>query len=426
MIDDTRTETGDLKGGKRLRSKRIALRVLALVAVAALVAGACSKKTNTGSSGSPGGTTTKTVKIEFFGALSGDYKLLVIHGFQAAKLAFDQANAGAFGKLPVKITFEGNDTGGSGTQASPLADKVVSDPSVVGIIGPAFSGESAATGDKFDQAGIPFITPSATDDALATHGWTHWFRGVGNNSDEAKPAAQSIQNILAPNCTFVASDGSAYGHGLAAIVQSFLSDQGAKVENEEQVQPGQKDYSALVSKIASSGCKAVFYGGYSPEGGLIRKQMTDQGLSKVTLLGGDGLKDDTFLSTAGNAGEGTLAVCPCVSPTDLASAGAANADAITKFISDYKAKFGEDPGIYALEGWDIANIYISAFKAGKITRDAITSYVQGLTNFIGLAKTYSWQPDGELFPSDRVMYLYQDKGGQWAFLGNAADLAAGG
>jgi len=404
-----------------LRSNRIGLRVLALVAVAALVAGACSKKKEpTSTSTSSGPAAKQPVKIEFFGALSGDYKLLVIHGEQAAALAFEQANAGKFGDLPVTITFEGQDTQGSGDQASPLADKVVNDPSVVGIIGPAFSGESAAVGDRFDQAGIPFITPSATDDALATHGWTHWFRGVGNNSDEAKPSAQYIQNILAPNCTFVASDGSAYGHGLAAIVQTFLTDNGAAVKPEQQVQQGQKDYSALVSAIASSGCKATFYGGYSPEGGLVRKQMTDAGLSKVTMLGGDGLKDDTFLSVAGPAGEGTISACPCVSPSDVASGGAANADQITQFIADYKAKYGEDPGIYALEGYDIAQIYISAFKAGKVTREAITDYVRNLQAYIGLAKTYSWQPDGELFPADRTMYLYQEKGGQWAFLGNAA------
>jgi len=403
------------------------LRVLALVAVAALVAGACSKKkdntTNPGSTASAPAE-KQTVKIEFFGALSGDYKLLVIHGEQAAKLAFDQANAGKFGDLPVKIVFEGQDTGGSGDQASPLADKVVNDPSVVGIIGPAFSGESAAVGDRFDQAGIPFITPSATDDALATHGWTHWFRGVGNNSDEAKGAVPYIINILAPNCTFVASDGSAYGHGLAAIAQTKLTDGGGSVKPEEQVQQGQKDYSALVSKIASSGCKTVFYGGYSPEGGLIAKQMGDAGVKGVTMVGGDGLKDDTFLSVSGNAGEGTISACPCVSPSDVASAGAANADQINTFISDYKTAFGEDPGIYALEGYDIAQIYISAFKAGKVTREQITDYVRNLQAYIGLAKTYSWQPDGELFPADRTMYLYQDKGGQWQFLGNAADVSA--
>ncbi|HEX9312284.1 MAG TPA: branched-chain amino acid ABC transporter substrate-binding protein [Actinomycetota bacterium] len=406
-------------------NKKVMLRVLALVAVTALVAGACSKKkASTSGTTSSGGTTTKNVKIEFFGALSGDYKLLVIHGFQAAELAFEQANAGKFGKLPVKITIEGQDTGGSGDQASPLADKVVNDSSVVGIIGPAFSGESAAVGDRFDQAGIPFLTPSATDDALATHGWTHWFRGVGNNSDEAKGAVPYIQNILAPNCTSVASDGSAYGHGLAAIVYSQLNDAALSVKAEEQVQPGQKDYSALVSKVASAGCKVLFYGGYSPEGGLIRKQMTDAGLKDVVMVGGDGLKDDTFLSVAGAAGNSTIAACPCVSPSDVASGGAANADQITTFITDYKTKFGEDPGIYALEGWDIAQIYIAAFKAGKTDRAGITDFVRNVINFPGLAKTYSWEPDGELFPADRTMYLYQEKGGQWTFLGNAKDVSA--
>jgi branched-chain amino acid transport system substrate-binding protein len=116
-------------------------------------------------------------------------------------------------------------------------------------------------------------------------------------------------------------------------------------------------------------------------------------------------------------------MCPCVSPSDLAE-GSPVADQINKFIADYKAKFGQDPGIYAAEGWDIAQIYIAAFKAGKTTRQAITDYIRGLNGFQGLAKTYSWQPDGELFPADRTMYAYQDKAGEWAFLGNAADVTA--
>jgi branched-chain amino acid transport system substrate-binding protein len=402
-----------------LRSKRFALRAMAAVAVFGLIAAACGKD-NTPSGGGGGGN-KPTVKIEFFGALSGDYKLLVVHGAQAAELAFAQANAA--GDLPVKIEFVKNDTQGSGDQAAPLADKVISDSSVVGIIGPAFSGESAATGDKFDQAGIPFVTPSATDDALATHGWTHWFRGVGNNSDEAKPSAAYIQNTAKPNCTFVASDGTAYGHGLAAIVETVLGDSGQPVKPEEQVAPAQKDYSALVTKLQGSGCKAFFYGGYSPEAGLIRKQATQAGLGDVVMVGGDGIKDETFTGTAGNAGNGTISVCPCVSPADLA-ASAGNVAGIQKLITDYKAKFGEDPGIYATEGWDIAQIYIAAFKAGKTSREDITSYIRGLQSFPGLAKAYSWQPDGELFPASRTMFVYEVKDKEFEFLGDAATVTA--
>jgi branched-chain amino acid transport system substrate-binding protein len=361
------------------------------------------------------------VKIGFFGALTGDYKLLVIHGAQAAQLAFEQANAA--GDLPVTIEFVQHDTQGSGDQASPLSDQVIQDSAYVGIIGPAFSGESAAVGDKFDQAGLPFVTPSATDDALATHGWTHWFRAVANNSDQAKPSAAYIQNVVKPNCTFVASDGTAYGHGLAAIAFTQLNDAGVSAEPEEQVAPGQKDYSALVTKIQGSGCKSVFYGGYSPEAGLIRKQMNQAGLSDVVMNGGDGIKDDAFLSTAGRAAEGTISACPCVSPDDLAES-AGNVAGIQKLITDYTGKFGEAPGIYAAEGWDVAQIFISAFKAGKTDRESITSYIRGLQGFAGLAKAYSWQPDGELFPASRLMFMYEAKGGEWAFLGDAATVAA--
>jgi branched-chain amino acid transport system substrate-binding protein len=267
------------------------------------------------------------------------------------------------------------------------------------------------------------VTQSATDDALAQHGWTHWFRAVGNNSDQAKPASAYIQNTIKPNCTFVASDGTAYGHGLAAIVFQVLSDSGQKVEPEEQVAPAQKDYSALVTKIQGSGCKALFYGGYSPEAGLIRKQMTEAGLDDVVMVGGDGIKDATFTGTAGKAGDGTISVCPCVSPADLA-ASAGNVAGIQKLITDYKGKFGEDPGIYAAEGWDVAQIFISAFKAGKTDRESITQYIRGLQGFAGLAKSYSWQPDGELFPASRTMFVYEVKNQEFEFLGDAATVTA--
>jgi len=396
---------------------------MATVAVLALVAAACSKKSVTATtppSGPTSGGAKPEVDFAFFGALSGDYKLLVIHGFQAAQLAFDQANAA--GDLPVKVVLVPEDTQGSGDQAAPLVDKVVNDSKFVGVIGPAFSGESAAVGDRLDQAGLPFITTSATDDALSTHGWTHWFRGVGDNSDEAKPAGQYIENVLKPNCTFVASDGSAYGKGLAAIVESNLAgDAIIPVKPEQDVQPAQKSYLDLVTKVKASGCTAFFYGGYSPEAGLIRKQLTGLNPPKpITMLGGDGIKDETFTSTAGTAGEGTLSICPCsdiVSSTDPVA---------QKFVSDYKAKYSTDPGIYAAEGWDIAQMYIAAMKAGKTDRQSITDFITNLQGFHGLTKDYTFQPNGELFPTSRTMFVYQDKSGAWAYLGDAATLVAGG
>jgi branched-chain amino acid transport system substrate-binding protein len=396
-----------------LRRKRI-LRVVAVLAVLGLVTAACSKKT---AGGGGGAAKTKNVQIAFFGALSGDYKLLVIHGYQAAQLAFSQFNAS---QKKVNVTLVPEDTQGSPDQAPALVDKVVNDSSFVGIIGPAFSGESAAVGDRFDQAGIPFVTPSATDDALSSHGWTHWFRAVGNNSSEALPAAQYIEQVLKPNCIFIASDGSAYGKGLADIVFKTLSDDGASVKPQQSVEPGKDDYSGLVTKLTASKCSGFFYGGYSPEAGKIRKQATDAGLGDVTMLGGDGIKDDTFLSAAASAGEGTISVCPCadlISSTDPAA---------QKFVSDYKSKFGEDPGIYGGEGYDIAQLYIAAFEAGKTDRQAITDFVRGSQGFQGLTKAYTWQSNGELATEAVLDFFYEDKGGAWSLVGSTKDVLTGG
>jgi branched-chain amino acid transport system substrate-binding protein len=395
-----------------LRSRTF-IRLLAIVAVLGLLAAACSKKTNSGG----GGGAQQTVKIAFIGALSGDYKLLVVPGEQAAQLAFDQANAA--GDLPVKIELVPEDTQGSPDQAPAVVDKIVSDDAFVGVIGPEFSGESQAAGTKLDPAGIPFVTASATNPPLADNGWTHWFRAVGNDNSQGPVGADYISKVLKPNCTFMASDGSAYGKGLADVVQQTLTDGGATVEKQQTVQPAQKDYSALVSKIKSSGCKAVFYGGYSPEAGLIRKQMGTSGLDDVTFVGGDGIKDETFTGTAGSAGNGTIATCPCASIVDSSDPAA------QQFVTDFTAKYGTPPGIYAGEGWDIAQMYIAAFKAGKTTRQQITDFLHGLSGFKGLTKSYTFQSNGELDPSSVIIYVYKDDNGSWAYLGTASDVISG-
>jgi branched-chain amino acid transport system substrate-binding protein len=387
--------------------------------VVAVIGAACGDNGEPSDSGN--GTTTggekETVKIEFIGALSGDYKLLVEPGFQAAKMAFDQANAS--GDLPVKVVLEPQDSQGDPTQATSIANKIVTDDAVVGVIGPAFSGESGAVGDTLDQAGIPFITQSATDDALSTHGWTHWFRALGNNSSQAVPEAQYVSQVLKPNCAVVAQDGSAYGKGLAQIANDTLTSEGVDVSSQEQVDPNSKDFSALVGKVQSSGCEALFYGGYSPQAGPIRKQLTQAGLDNVTMVGGDGIKDDAFLDLAGADGNGTIAGCGCA---DVNTVDTPEAE---QFVTDFKAEYGDPPGIYAGEGWDVAQIYIAAMKDGNTDRDGITEFIAGLDGFKGLTKTYSFQDNGELDDAAVVTFFYENDGTAWNLVGPSTDVLGG-
>jgi branched-chain amino acid transport system substrate-binding protein len=394
-----------------LRMSRKLMRLVAVIGVFAILAAACGDDEPTG--GGDGDGEKPVVKIAFFGAITGDLSALVLGGLNGAQLAFQQANEA--GDMPVTVEIEGFDTQADPAVAAPLVEEVVTDDAYVGVIGPAFSGESLGVGPRLDEAGIPRITQSATDDALSEQGWTGWFRALGNNSDMGLPAAHYI-DAQAPSSVCAASDGTAYGLGLKDIVVATVGEAGIEVALDEDVEAGLDDYSALVTNIADTGCPILFYGGYSPEAGLIRDQMTDAGLSDVLMVGGDGIKDSTFLETAGDSAEGTIVSCPC------ADLSASEDPAAQQFISDYQAEFGEEPPIYSYEGYDVAQIYIAAFKAGNTDRASIIEFVQGLEGFPGLTKNYTWEENGELTPEGKVIYFYEVQGGEFVGLGTEEEV----
>jgi branched-chain amino acid transport system substrate-binding protein len=288
----------------------------------------------------------------------------------------------------------------------------------VGVIGPAFSGESLAAGPIYDGAEIPFVTASATRTTINQQGWAHWFRANANDDEQGPTAGHYIGKVMKPNCAFVTSDDSAYGTALAATVQSTLGEDMIPVTPEiRAVATGQTDFSALITKIRDSGCKAVFYGGYDVEAELLRPQMTQAGLSDVTLVGGDGIKSSDYTSKAGAAGEGTIAACPCIDITKSTDPAAAT------FISDYTKLIGQPPGIYSAEYYDVARMYIEAFKAGNTTRRAITSYFDNI-HYAGLTKAYVFLTNHEINQASVKIYIWKDVGGTWVYQGLGADLGA--
>jgi branched-chain amino acid transport system substrate-binding protein len=395
-----------------MRVRRTWLVLVALLSTLTLVAAACGEDEPT--TGGGGTTEKETVKIAFYGAITGELAALVVPGLNGAKLRFQQANES--GDMPVNVEVQAFDTQADPSVAAPLVQEAINDDAFVGVIGPAFSGESAGVGDALEQAGMPRITQSATDDALSQNGWTGWFRALGNNSDMGLPAGHYITSVLAPASACAASDGSAYGLGLKDIVVETLEGAGIDVGLNEDVEPGLDDYSALVTDIGDAGCTALFYGGYSPEAGLIRDQMSDAGLGDVVMVGGDGIKDTTFLSTAGNAAEGTIVSCPCA---DLSNS---QDPAAQTFNDDYQAAYGEPPAIYSAEGYDVASIYVDAFTNGATDRAAIIEHIQNMQGFPGLTKNYTWEDNGELTTEGKVIYFYEVQNGVFVVLGTEQEV----
>ncbi len=371
-----------------MRITRLTATVAALASVALGVA-ACGGDEDSSASGNKCDRV-----IAFFGAQTGDAANLGINISNGAKLAVDQYNE----KHPdCKVTFTAFDSQGDQTQAKPLALKVIAEKNIVGVVGPAFTGESKSANPLFEEAGLPIITPSATNPELAGKGWKIFHRILGTDAVQGPAAGKYINDVLKAEKVFLIDDASDYGKGLANGVKATV---GTKVVGTQTIQPKQTDFSAVVTAVKASGATVVFFGGYYPEGGLIRKQLTDAGGQGITMVGPDGLKDVGFVEAAGSAAaEGTVVTCACLPPDKAPGT----------FFEDYKKAFSKDPGTYSAEAFDAATVFLDGIDAGKTTRADMLAFVNGYSKQ-GLTKMISFDAQGEV--ADKGVWAYKMVGGK--------------
>jgi branched-chain amino acid transport system substrate-binding protein len=357
------------------------------VVAAALALAACGGTTGDNNAAGDNGKKCD-LKIGFFGALTGDAANLGQNIQNGAKLAIDQYNTK---NADCKVTLVPFDSQGDPAQAPGLAKKAVDDKSVIGIVGPAFSGESKAADPLFNEAGLVTISASATNPDLAENGWKTFFRVLGNDATQGPAAAKYIQNVLQAKKVVVVDDASEYGKGLADIVKQTL---GSAVVTTDTIQQKQTDFGPTVTKIRSSGADAVFFGGYYAEAGLIKKQMDDAGV-KATFVGADGIKDDGYVTAAGaKAANGTIITCPCLPPDKAGGT----------FFTDYKAAFNAEPATYGAEAFDAATIMLEGIKSGITTRDKMIDFVKSYDK-AGVTKQLKFDAKGE--PENVSVWAYK-------------------
>ncbi|MBQ0993459.1 branched-chain amino acid ABC transporter substrate-binding protein [Micromonospora sp. PSH03] len=370
-------------------------RVIGGVAMVALVAGgtACSS----GDDAAGGGGDACGSKIAFFGALTGSSAALGINENNGVKLAVDKYNKE---NADCKVELASLDSQGSPDQAPGLAQKAIDDTKILGVVGPAYSGESEAAGPLFNEAGLVTITPSATRPSLADQKWKTFFRAVGNDFSQGPAAGNYMKNVMKADKVYVIDDQSAYGAGLADEVKKVL---GSAVVGSDKVQGEgkQTEFSGVITKVKAANVKAIFYGGYYQEAGLIRKQLTAAGVT-APLVAGDGVNDGAYITSAGQAAaEGTILTCPC-QPA---------AEARGTFVQEFKALTGTDPGTYSDTAYDAANILLAGIKAGKTTREGLLEFVKGYSGE-GVAASYKFTETGELDPAQVKVWAFKVTGGK--------------
>jgi branched-chain amino acid transport system substrate-binding protein len=333
-----------------------------------------------------GKATCSPVKIAMAGALNGPDAALGINIKNGVQLALDKHNAANPGCQIELRTF---DTEGDPQKATAIAPQIVDDASIIGLVGPAFSGETKATGGVFDQAGLVAATASATNVTLSENGWKTFLRGLANDGVQGPSVANYLKTTIGDKKICVVDDSTDYGTGLAKAVRDTLGDVADSACN-ISVKKGDKDFSAAVTQVKGQSPDTVFYSGYYSEAAPFVQQLRDAGFTGK-FASADGTKDPEFVKQAGNASKDALLSCPC---------GPASA----AFADEYTKKFNQGPGTYSTEGYDLGTILAKGIDSGAVTREALLNFAKTYDGQ-GVARKYQWTDQGEL--TTTLIWIYK-------------------
>ena len=249
------------------------------------------------------GTATAQIKMGVEGPITGPNAAFGAQLKNGAEQAAADINAKG-GILGKKIELSFGDDVSDPKQGVSVANKFVGD-GVKFVVGAFNSGVTMPSSEVYQENGILEITPASTNPKITERGMWNIFRTCGRDDQQGAVAAAYILKHFKGKKVAVVDDKTTYGKGLADETVKGLAKGGLKPVLREGINTGDKDFSALVSKIKQSKADLVYWGGLHTEGGLIVRQMRDQGV-KTPLMGADGITTDEFASIGGPGVEGTL------------------------------------------------------------------------------------------------------------------------
>ena len=307
-----------------------------------------------------GGGDDNTTPVAVVGPITGQYASFGAQMKNGGEMAVADINE-AGGVLGKKLDLSIGDDACDPKQAVAVANQMTAGGAKL-VAGHYCSGSSIPASKVYADGDMVQISPASTNPTLTDErAGPNIYRVCGRDDQQGGIAGKYLAaNFADKNIAFV-DDKTAYGKGLAAETKKAMGEAGKQPAMEESITAGEKDYSALVSKLKQANIDVVYFGGYHTEAGLIIRQMRDQGMNTI-LMGGDALITQEFWSITGDAGEGTLMT---FSPDPRKNPAAA------ELVKRFKDKGIEPEGyvLYtyaALQAWKQA-----AEKAKSVEKDEI-------------------------------------------------------
>ncbi|WP_248738512.1 branched-chain amino acid ABC transporter substrate-binding protein [Pseudomonas kribbensis] len=340
------------------------------------------------------------VKIGVAGPMTGANAAFGEQYMKGAQAAADAVNA-AGGVNGEKIVLVKGDDACEPKQAVTVA-KDLTNQKVAGVVGHFCSSSTIPASEIYDEAGIIAITPGSTNPQVTERGLSAMFRMCGRDDQQGIVAGDYIVDVLKGKKVAVLHDKDTYGQGLADATKAQLEKRGVKPVLYEGLTRGEKDFSAVVTKIRAAGADVVYFGGLHPEAGPLVKQLRTEGLKDVKFMSDDGIVTDELVTTAGGPQyvDGvlmTFGADPRLLPE-------------SKTVVEQFRKSGTEPEGYTLYAYASIQALAAGFNGAKSNKgeDAAKWLKANPVKTVMGEKT--WDAKGDLKVSDYVVYQWDATG----------------
>jgi branched-chain amino acid transport system substrate-binding protein len=347
------------------------------------------------------------IAIGAVGPMTGQYATFGAQFRAGAEQAVEDINE-AGGVLGEQLRLEIGDDACDPKQAVAVANQMAGS-GVAFVAGHFCSGSSIPASSVYSEEGVIQISPASTNPKFTDERpGPEIFRVVGRDDQQGKVAGEYLAENFGDKKIAIIHDKTAYGKGLADETMKAMEAAGKKADLYEAYTAGEKDYTALISKLKQEGIDVLYVGGYHTEAGLMARQLRDQGMD-TTIVSGDALVTDEYWSITGPAGEGTLMT---FSPDPRKNPEA------QPVVEELRAK-GIEPEGYTLYTYAAIQAWKDAVeKAGTTDTEAV---IEALNegNFQTVLGPLEFDEKGDVTLPGYVFYRWSD--GKYAEIEQAAN-----
>jgi len=337
------------------------------------------------------------IVIATAGPMSGQYASFGEQMRRGAQMAVADINARG-GVMGRKLRLEVGDDACDPKQAVAVANQLAS-RKVSFVAGHFCSGSSIPASEVYAEEGILQISPASTNPTLTERGakFKNVFRVCGRDDQQGVVGGDYIVDNFKGKPVAVVHDKSAYGKGLADFAKKRINEKGVTEAMYEAVTQGDKDFTALISKMKQARVEAIYYGGYHTEAGLMIRQAREQGLNAV-LVSGDALVTQEYWSITGKAGEGTI----------MTFDADPRKNPVAKPVVDKFKAQGYDPEGYTLYTYAAIQAYTQAVtRAKSVKLDDVLKFMNGAT-FDTVLGLISFNAKGDVTTPAYRVYAWKD------------------